>query len=297
MGMMADNQIGTVVDGKLGQGHLIGIGNRIFFISPVEDHKDQIGAFCPYLLDIYPNLMFPFQVIMELVNAYQSDLDALDLHKSRLVITESGDPSFFQVFLCVSKSLVTIIVAVVVCHIDSLHTAVCEDFCIFRRSFEGESFSVSCGGVRESSLKVDDRQVIRIKNRLHILEKISRTVHIVIGVQAGAVIKSFVFSKGAVSGHTYRDRDRFLETLRFTFLHAGVFRFQRFRLIVGNCFCIIISGKSTEKQEDQEDQDGGTGGTEDQKHLFFLFRLAQLQKKFSVFRSIHVISFLFEAFS
>ena len=40
MGMMADNQIGPVVDGKLGQGHLIGIGNRIFFISPVEDHKE-----------------------------------------------------------------------------------------------------------------------------------------------------------------------------------------------------------------------------------------------------------------
>ena len=176
MGMMADNQIGSVVDGKLGQGHLIGIGDRIFFISPVEDHKDQIGAFCPYLLDIYPNLVFPFQMVMELVNAYQSDLDAFDLHKSRLVITESCDSGFFQVFLCVSKALISIIVAVVVCHVDSLHAAVCKDFRIFGRSLEGKSLSVSCGGIRESSLKIDYCEVIRIKNRLYILEKISRTV-------------------------------------------------------------------------------------------------------------------------
>ena len=222
---------------------------------------------------------------------------AFDIDEGRLVIAESDEPGIFQIFLRVGKALVAVIVAVVVCHVDSLHATVCKDFRIFGRSLEGKSLSVSCSGIRESSLKIDDRQVIRIKNRFHILEKISRTVHIVIGVQAGAVIKSFIFSEGAVSGHTYRDRDRFLKTLCFTLLYAGTFCFQRFRLIVGNGFGIAVSGKSTEKQEDQEDQDGGTGGTEDQKHLFFLFRLAQLQKKFSVFRSIHVISFLFEAFS
>ena len=197
---------------------------------------------------------------MKLINSHEADLDAFDIDEGRLVIAESDEPGIFQIFLRVGKALVAVIVAVVVCHVDSLHAAVGEDLGVFGRSLEGEGFAIPLRGVGEGSLEIHHSEVVRVKNRFHILEKIGGTVHIIVGVEAGAIVEGLVFSQRAVPGHAYREGHRFGEALSLR-LGTGAFRLQRIRLVVGNGGGIAFSGKGPGEQDHQQNENGSPGGT------------------------------------
>ena len=70
---------------------------------------------------------------------------------------------------------------------------------------------------------INDRQVIRVKNGLHILEKVCRPVLVIIGIEAGALVKILIRPQRTVSRRADRDRNG----LRRTRHSAGAFRIIR----------------------------------------------------------------------
>ena len=92
--------------------------------------------------------------------------------------------------------------AVVVGCIDSFHRTTGIDSGKGGWSFKCKGFVLTVIAVCESSLIIGNCQIICLKNTLYILEKIFFPIVLKISIQAGAVIKIFVCTKGAVSNYT-----------------------------------------------------------------------------------------------
>ena len=214
MRMMAKHQISPVVDCGMSKIHLI-LSRIVFPLkSPVETYNDDLCPLIFHCLDIRDHLVFAAHAVRQFISTDQTYFHTVDIHDRSPVISEARNTGRIQSFNRICIALVAVIMAVVICKICSLYITLCQYLGIFCRSLKCIGLVLTRSLFRKCSLHINNRQVVCLENRLHILEEIGSSVTVIIRIQARAPVKIFICSESTVSGRTDRNGNR----LRFFFL-------------------------------------------------------------------------------
>ena len=209
MGVMAADKIRSLVDGKTSQRHLIGVGNFLFFVAPVENHDHKLRAFFFYSGDILFQLFCPFKMVVQFVNSDQTYFDAFYIHDLGFIITKMDDPLVVQRLHSICKALFAVIMAVVIGCVHRLNISRAQNRREFRGSFERELFILPFLRVGEGSLEIGNGKIVCGENAFYVGKEIVRTVAFVISVQAGVVVEILVSAESTVANHADRQRNGF----------------------------------------------------------------------------------------
>lgn len=100
------------------------------FISPVKDNNDQLCTILFYFGNILFQLFFPAKMIIQLIDSYQPYFDTLYFCNSSLIIAKMKDIRCIQSLQCIIETFLTIVMAVIICCINSFYRACCKYICV-----------------------------------------------------------------------------------------------------------------------------------------------------------------------
>ena len=132
MWMVADNQICSAVNRSMGQRLLRLIRLCCLLTSPVECCNDQFCALLLRILDIGTKLVFTVIGSIIYKNSDKCNFYTIDLFDGNRISNAVIDPRFLQCSLCISKSLLTVITAVIICKRYNLYRTVCQNLRVIR---------------------------------------------------------------------------------------------------------------------------------------------------------------------
>ena len=202
MWMMAADKICPLINCQMSKCFLVFIRNFLFFISPVKDNNDQLCTILFYFGNILFQLFFPAKMIIQLIDSYQPYFDTLYFCNSSLIIAKMKDIRCIQSLQCIIETFLTIVMAVIICCINSFYRACCKYICVGSGCLKGKLLVFSFRRFCKSSFKICNCQVILRKNTFYICHKIVRAIIFVICIQAGIIIEVFVSSQCTVADNT-----------------------------------------------------------------------------------------------
>lgn len=134
------------------------------FISPVKDNNDQLCTILFYFGNILFQLFFPAKMIIQLIDSYQPYFDTLYFCNSSLIIAKMKDIRCIQSLQCIIETFLTIVMAVIICCINSFYRACCKYICVGSGCLKGKLLVFSFRRFCKSSFKICNCQVILRKN-------------------------------------------------------------------------------------------------------------------------------------
>ena len=117
MRMMSDDHISPLIDCQMCKRYLIFIRDSNKLIAPVKNCHNNFRSVFFEFCNITFYLWYAFQMIIQLIDTEKSDFDAFDPDHRRIIVAKSFDSIFFQGIYRILKALLSIVMAVVICHI------------------------------------------------------------------------------------------------------------------------------------------------------------------------------------